>query len=155
MVLIKVHSFAIPMGSHGLHWSLCLFKIICYWLKGYNTIKCKMLCNFSILSGMDVSCAVDCGDTWLPGCIKGTRDNRSQRIQWGLVVSWVRMKLYTYVVRSLCVFQFWRGWRLISINSTCNYLTGKMKTFWKRQSIFVSFYSVFHYSSVPIISLFL
>ena len=26
MVLIKVHSFAIPMGSHGLHWSLCLFK---------------------------------------------------------------------------------------------------------------------------------
>jgi len=28
MVLIKVHSFAIPMGSLGLHWSLCLFKII-------------------------------------------------------------------------------------------------------------------------------
>jgi len=64
MVLIKVHLFALPMGSHGLHWSLCLFKIIYYWLKRYNTIKCKMLCNFSILAGMDISCAVDCGDTW-------------------------------------------------------------------------------------------
>jgi len=30
IVLIKVHSLAIPMGSHGLHQSLCLFKIICY-----------------------------------------------------------------------------------------------------------------------------
>jgi len=26
MVLIKVHSSVIPMGSHGLHWSLYLFK---------------------------------------------------------------------------------------------------------------------------------
>ena len=26
MVLLKVHLFAIPMGSHGLHWSLCLLK---------------------------------------------------------------------------------------------------------------------------------
>ena len=27
MVLIKVHSFAIPMGSHGLHWSYIFLKI--------------------------------------------------------------------------------------------------------------------------------
>jgi len=26
MVLIKVHSFAMPMRSHGLHWALCIFK---------------------------------------------------------------------------------------------------------------------------------
>jgi len=29
IVLMKVHSLAMPMDSHGLHWSLCLFKIIC------------------------------------------------------------------------------------------------------------------------------
>ena len=53
MLLIKVHSFAIPMGSHGLHRSLCLFKkIFTIDEKLYNTIKCKMLCNFHILAGL-------------------------------------------------------------------------------------------------------
>jgi len=28
IVLIKVRSLAILTGCHGLHWSLCLFKII-------------------------------------------------------------------------------------------------------------------------------
>jgi len=32
IVLFKVHSLAIPIGSHGLHWTLCLFKINCFWL---------------------------------------------------------------------------------------------------------------------------
>ena len=27
IVIIKVHSLAIPMGSHGLHWSLRLFVV--------------------------------------------------------------------------------------------------------------------------------
>ena len=31
MALIKVHSFAIPMGPHGLHCALCLFKNIIYY----------------------------------------------------------------------------------------------------------------------------
>jgi len=29
-----------------------------------------MLCNFSILAGTDVSCAVDCVNTWLRGLYK-------------------------------------------------------------------------------------
>jgi len=106
------------MGSHGLHWSLCLFKIIYYGLKRYNTIKCKMFCNFIILAGMDISCAVDCGNTWLPGCVRRTQGNCSQCFQWGLVVSWVCMILYTYVVCSLYVFQFWRSWPVL-LGYTC------------------------------------
>jgi len=27
MMLIKVHSFAMPMGSHGLHWTYIFLKI--------------------------------------------------------------------------------------------------------------------------------
>jgi len=103
MVLVKVHPFAIPMGSHGLHWSYVVLKIIYYWLKRYNIMKCKMLYNFSILAGMDGSCAVDCGDTLLPGCIRGTRGNRPQRFQWDLVVP-ERVSNCTLMLCAVCVY---------------------------------------------------
>jgi len=55
-VLIKVHSFTIPMGSHGLHWFVCPF-FESYLLVNKtdirsNTIKRKMLCNINILVGI-------------------------------------------------------------------------------------------------------
>jgi len=40
-VLIKVHPFAIPMGFHGLYWSLCLFK-------NYLLIKFNLGGDFNI-----------------------------------------------------------------------------------------------------------
>ena len=47
---------------------------------------------------MDVGCAADCVDTWLRGCIRGTWGDSSQCYPWSLVNSWIRMKLYTYLM---------------------------------------------------------
>jgi len=46
MALIKVHSFAIPTGSHGLHWSLCLFKKYLLLIKNdiiQKNVKCYII----------------------------------------------------------------------------------------------------------------
>jgi len=69
--------------------------------KRHNTIKCKMLCNFNILAGMDVSSAVDCGHTSLPGCIRG--HSRQSFLMFSVGLSCF---LSSYEIVHLCCVQF-------------------------------------------------